>query len=361
MQKRLRLPPKAEEKTLDLDLREAFDRERSHMLRRLRLLGVEWGEPAAHAGGRGTFHELWKLAWKPEFAISLIEASRHGHTVAQAAANLVAERCAREDVALKALIVLLEDALFADLAAAIGALVAAIENRAALASRRAPAAGSAAAAGGRAALRQRTRDRCVAGGADSARAGAARVRRRCRLRRVGIDDEAAQFLHQHMIQADGALGNLANEEYLTGWRESLLKISRNDAAHRRIAGYAVRLLYDAHVIEFDALEKSFALSLSPGSPPAEAAAWTEGFLSGSGALLIHDDKLLGLLNNWLQQYRRDALHAGVAAAAADVLAVSSPPSGARSASGSSRPAAAARVGPSTAISMSRRRARSCRF
>ena len=63
LQKRLRLPPKAEEKTLDLDLREPFDRERSHLLRRLRLLGIEWGEPATHhSGGRGTFHELWQIA-----------------------------------------------------------------------------------------------------------------------------------------------------------------------------------------------------------------------------------------------------------------------------------------------------------
>ena len=298
LQKRLRLPPKAEEKTLDLDLREAFDRERSHMLRRLRLLGVEWGEPAAHAGGRGTFHELWKLAWKPEFAISLIEASRHGHTVAQAAANLVAERCAGEDVALKALIVLLEDALFADLAAAIGALVAAIENRAALASdvhqllEALPPLVAVQRYGN-------VRETDVSLVAQILHGLVPRVFVALPPAAVGIDDEAAQFLHQHMVQADGALGNLANEEYLTGWRESLLKISRNDAAHRRIAGYAVRLLYDAHVIEFDALEKSFALSLSPGSPPAEAAAWTEGFLSGSGALLIHDDKLLGLLNNWL--------------------------------------------------------------
>ncbi len=298
LQKRLRLPPKAEEKTLDLDLREAFDRERSHMLRRLRLLGVEWGTPAAHSGGRGTFHELWQIAWKPEFAIALIEASRHGHTLAQAAANLIAERCARENVALKALIVLLEDALFADLAAAIGALVVAIENRAALAAdvhqllEALPPLVAVQRYGN-------VRETDVSLVAQILHGLVPRAFVALPPAAVGIDDEAAQFLHQHMVQADGALGNLANEEYLAGWRETLLKVSRNEAAHRRIAGYAVRLLYDAHVIEFDALEKSFALSLSPGNPPAEAAAWTEGFLSGSGALLIHDDKLLGLLNAWL--------------------------------------------------------------
>jgi hypothetical protein len=299
LQKRLRLPPKAEEKTLDLDLREAFDRDRSHLLRRLRLLGVEWGEPAAHSGGRGTFHEVWKIAWKPEFAIALIEVSRHGHTVAQAAANLVAERCAADGATLKALIALLEDALFADLAAAIGALVAAIENRAALAAdvhqllEALPPLVAVQRYGN-------VRETDVSLVAQILRGLVPRVFVALPPAAVGIDDEAAQLLHQFMVQADGALSTLANEEYLAGWREMLLKISRNDAAHRRIAGYAVRLLYDAHVVEFEALEKSFALSLSPGNPPAEAAAWTEGFLSGSGALLIHDDKLLGMLDAWLR-------------------------------------------------------------
>ncbi|MES1263363.1 MAG: DUF5682 family protein, partial [Peristeroidobacter soli] len=299
IQKRLRLPPKAEEKNLDLDLREAFDRDRSHLLRRLRLLGVEWGQPAPQAGGRGTFHELWKLAWKPEFAIALIEASRHGHTVAQAAANLIAERCAADDVPLKTLVDLLEDALFADLAAAIGALVAAIENRAALAAdvhqllEALPPLVAVQRYGN-------VRETDVSLVSQILQGLAPRIFVALPPAAVGIDDEAAQFLHQRMAQVDGAFGNLGNEEYLTGWRDALLKISRNDAAHRRIAGYAVRLLYDAHVVDFAALEKSFALSLSPGSPPSEAAAWTEGFLSGSGALLIHDDKLLGLLDSWLR-------------------------------------------------------------
>jgi len=299
LQKRLRLPPKAEEKTLDLDLREEFDRDRSHLLRRLRLLGVEWGEPAAHSGGRGTFHEVWKIAWKPEFAIALIEVSRHGHTVTQAAANLVAERCAADGATLKVLIALLEDALFADLAAAIGALVAAIENRAAMAAdvhqllEALPPLVAVQRYGN-------VRETDVSLVAQILRGLVPRVFVALPPAAVGIDDEAAQLLHQFMVQADGALSTLANEEYLAGWREMLLKISRNDTAHRRIAGYAVRLLYDAHVVEFEALEKSFALSLSPGNPPAEAAAWTEGFLSGSGALLIHDDKLLGMLDAWLR-------------------------------------------------------------
>ena len=40
-------------------------------------------------GGQGTFWEDWRLAWQPEFAVDLIEASGYGTTVAQAAAAKV--------------------------------------------------------------------------------------------------------------------------------------------------------------------------------------------------------------------------------------------------------------------------------
>jgi hypothetical protein len=298
-QKRLRMPPKAEEKTHDLDLREPMDRDRSHLLRRLRLLGVEWGKPGAHKGGRGTFHELWQVAWKPEFAIQLIEMSRHGHTVAQAAAGVIAERCATEDTALGALIALLEDALFADLADAIGVLVAAVENRAALSC---DVHQLLAAVPPLVAVQRygnvRETDMSMVG--EILRGLVPRVFVALPPAAVGIDDDAARALHAGVVAADGAIANLADEGFTAGWRETLLRISRNDAAHPLLAGHALRLLYDAQVVEFGALERSFSASLSPGNPPAQAAAWAEGFLSGSGAILIHDDKLLALIDRWLR-------------------------------------------------------------
>jgi hypothetical protein len=131
LQKRLRMQPAAEEKTFDLDLREPMARERSHMLRRLRILGVEWGKLAPHvAMGKGTFHEVWQVRWEPEFSVTLIEASRHGHTLEQAASSVLAERSAGTE-RLAELVELLDDALFADLADAIQPLVGAIERRAA--------------------------------------------------------------------------------------------------------------------------------------------------------------------------------------------------------------------------------------
>jgi len=73
LQKRLRLKPSAEERHLDLDLREENGRARSELLRRLHLLGIGWGEPRTVSGKSGTFHEVWILQWRPELSVALIE------------------------------------------------------------------------------------------------------------------------------------------------------------------------------------------------------------------------------------------------------------------------------------------------
>ena len=88
---------------LDLDLREPLDRERSQLLRRLRLLGVDVG----HAGSAGerprhVSRIVAGARGNPEFAITLIEASRYGHTVEQAAATCVdRERSAERHATLR--------------------------------------------------------------------------------------------------------------------------------------------------------------------------------------------------------------------------------------------------------------------
>src|SRR5262249_34522484 len=72
-QKRLRLKPSTEIKTLDLDLRNDTDRTRSALLHQLLLLGVGWGQTQRASGKAGTFHEIWRLQWQVEFVVSLIE------------------------------------------------------------------------------------------------------------------------------------------------------------------------------------------------------------------------------------------------------------------------------------------------
>ena len=69
--------------------------------------------------------------------------------------------------------------------------------------------------------------------------------------------------------------------------------------HGLLAGRAVRLLTDAGVLPRAESARRFAAHLSIGVPAASKAAWADGFLSGSGLLLVHDRDLLSILDDWL--------------------------------------------------------------
>src|SRR5262249_31421859 len=126
-------PPLAAEKIYDLDLRKPNDRERSHLLHRLALLDVPWGEPLEREGALGTFHEIWRLAWDPEYALAVVEAGMWGNTVADAAAARAADAAARAPD-LPSLAPLPDQTLLADLPHAAATVVRRLEEQAALAS-----------------------------------------------------------------------------------------------------------------------------------------------------------------------------------------------------------------------------------
>ncbi len=130
-QGRLRLRPEAAPRDIDLDLRKPNDLARSHLLHRLALLGVDWGTPREGPANIGTFRESWRLTWRPELDLAVIEAGMWGGTVAAAAADLARSR-ATGTASLEELTVLLERCLLADLGDALPAVLAAVSERAAL-------------------------------------------------------------------------------------------------------------------------------------------------------------------------------------------------------------------------------------
>lgn len=296
-QKRLRLPPSAVEKVHDLDLRQPTDLARSHLLHRLRLLDVPWGEPAGPGGGKGTFHEVWKLAWKPELALPLVEAGRYGNTIADAAGAVAAERAASAD-GLAALTAMLERALLADLPTAVEALVAAVHRRAAVGAdaaqlmdalpplvhvirygdvRKTPVTGVDAVVDAMVAR--------IAVGLPSA----------C----LSLDDDAAEALFEHLVAMDRALALLARPDHLGAWRGALLRVVDLPGVHGVVAGRAFRLLLDAKAFGPEETDRRLRFALSSGVEPAEAGAFLEGLLADSGLLLVHDTALWGHVDAWL--------------------------------------------------------------
>ncbi|MEV7006460.1 DUF5682 family protein [Streptosporangium sp. NPDC051022] len=358
-QRRLKLKPEALDRAYDLDLRKPLDLERSRLLHRLRLLGVGWGTPQ-ESRSKGTFRESWTLAWRPEFDIDLIEASAWGTTVPAAASARVRDLAAggvtsaarstpgeggtpgapgaaggqgtggaggqpgraggqgggsggpggaggvvSAGVSLAALTGLVERCLLADLPDALPYVLDALSERAALDGdvthlmaalpamvraqrygdvRGTPATGLAVIVD---ALLSRI---CVGlGGAVT-----------------GLDDDAARHLLGHLDAVHAAVallreapGGGAEETPQGRWLTALRGVSGRADLHGAIEGRLTRILLDAGDLDADRVGALMTKAMSPGHPPARAAAWIEGFLSGGGLLLVHDARLLALVDEWL--------------------------------------------------------------
>jgi hypothetical protein len=118
---------------------------------------------------------------------------------------------------------------------------------------------------------------------------------------ASLNDEAAADMEQHVRATHAALELLEDAAHTTDWHAALRRIIEQESVHGLIRGRCARLLLDARALSTDDLASRLGLTLSRGNDPAQGARWLEGFLSGSGLLLIHDDKLLGLIDAWVSQ------------------------------------------------------------
>jgi hypothetical protein len=81
----------------------------------------------------------------------------------------------------------------------------------------------------------------------------------------------------------------------------LRKLAARDTVPGLLRGRSVRLLLDDGALDTDEAARRMGLVLSPGTEPADAASWIEGFVGGGsgGLLLVHDERLLALVDAWL--------------------------------------------------------------
>lgn len=301
-QKRLRLKPAAAVTALELDLREPTGRERSQFLHRLGILDIPWGRKEEATKGKGTFKENWQLEWKPEFAVAMIDAARFGNTTELAASGAIADRAVA--ATLEALCALLESALLADLPAAATALLARISAEAARGDDVLRLA-NAVPALARLARYGSVRQTDAAAVVEILDGFSARVHVGLPGAVAGIDDEAAEAWRRAVGDYHAALG-LIESEWLEDWRVTLRKLLGSAATHALLAGMSARLLLDGGHLEAEEAAKELGLALSRGQEPARAAAWIEGFLAGQGAVLVHDERLLPLLEDWVAGLAEEA-------------------------------------------------------
>ena len=308
-QRKVRLKPSADAQTVELDVRASNGRNRSVLLHRLRALGVSWGSVEEGRGSSGTFRETWALRWEPELTIRVIELSAHGTTVAAAATHRLLER-ATVATALADLVQILDDALLADLPDVVLPVVVRVEAQAAhdpdvvqvidtlgplaRALRYGDVRGTDATA-----LR-----RVFDGLVIRALAGALMA---CR----SLNDDAAAAMVERLAGVQAALALTDHHARRGEWPAVLNLIAERSDVHGLVQGRATRLLHDGGAWKRSQVGNRVSRALSVGTPPAMGASFVEGFVAGSGTVLVHDRELLDVIDAWVSSLAPESFVATV--------------------------------------------------
>jgi hypothetical protein len=301
-QRRLRLKPDAVEQDAALDLRTETGLAKSTLLHRLDLIGVPWGHLIDAEAGRGTFREVWRLAWVPELSVKLAEALVYGITIEQAAAGAaIAQATATAQIAKLADLV--RRCLLADLPVAADRCIALLQAAAVSAvdvaslMRAVPSLVSI--------LRYGTARKIPLEALSAlARALVVEVNAGVGLACRNLDDAAAEDIRQAMARFDSALTLLGDAHLISEWNGRLRALV-DDFSVPLVAGLALRLLYDRTALDREQVAVMFSRSLSASIAPKAAGQWLEGFLASSAEVLIQDRTLLDLVDSWLGERAED--------------------------------------------------------
>jgi Family of unknown function (DUF5682) len=309
LQKSARLAPAATTTTLELDVRTTNGMRRSTMLHRLLALGVPWGIPEEGRGTSGTFRETWRLSWEPELSIRLVERAGYGTTLESASTAHLIERAERTSGVID-LIGVLDRALLAQLPTAVEPALRRLAKRAATD----PDVGHLMDAVGPLANAMRYGD--VRGTEqDSLRVLFDEFVERILAGTLGafasLDDVAAALAVERLSGVQAALA-IADHPARSERFPQVLTALATSRSHGLVCGRATRLLHDSGVWAPADVERRLSLALTPGTPAAVGASFVEGFLAGSGTVLVHDRELLGVVDVWLSSLTGDAFDGVVA-------------------------------------------------
>ncbi|SFH32463.1 DUF5682 family protein [Pontibacter chinhatensis] len=297
-QKKLRLKPQEGTRLLQLDLREEPGLQKSILLHRLRLLGVHWGEKKA-VSGKGTFKEEWELNWQPELSIHLLEKAAWGNTLEEAATAYVTH-LAGQARQLREITFLLGDAIPAELPLGVAALM-------------------------------RRMDELAASTSDVTELMQAflplvQIKRYGHVRNIksdtltlimdslvaricaglpaacsAIDEETGESIAGLIVRLEQGILLLEEEEYKDVWYATLLELLDTHQANALVCGTCCKILQEAGVLQEEQTAQEFSRALSPGTDPAYASSWLEGFLKNSATTLILDDRIWSILDAWLAE------------------------------------------------------------
>lgn len=307
-QKKLRLSVKAEAEELSLDLRSDAGLLKSTLLHRLCLMKINWGTLLDAEAGRGTFREIWRLAWQPEFSVALAEALVYGVTV-KAASGGMALAQSKKTESLPELAELVRKTLIADLPETSTQIIDHLRAQAvdsvdigSLMNTISPLVQT---------LRYGTaRDIPETELRVLIEALAVEVCAGLRLASYQLDDDSAQALAKQIALCHQSLTLLETPAIQEEWIRQLSLMVHDDLVNPRIAGTALRCLHNDGVMSVDELESRFSWHLN-GQNPEHTASFLESFLGVNAEVLLHDKSILRMIDLWLTSLEPDEFLAAV--------------------------------------------------
>lgn len=294
-----------EAKDLQIDLREEAGMKKSVFLHRMRCIEIHFGELKQQSGRElSTKNEYWKVQWKPEYSLSLIEKGMWGNSL-EVAAMAISRSKAREEESLSGLAKLLHVSLLAQLNGLVPEVVELLKDKAALTHdvkvlmqslpdfsailRYSDVRGT-----DQAALRQIVSQLipriCVALPPIS----------------INASDNEAAAIHQLILSCNQSIQSLNEPDWKQIWLDSLSKLALTGTVHPLLAGGCLRMAFDQKQLTEEILSQQMAFALSEAQGADKAGSWLEGFLHGSGALLLLHPRLLSMIDEWVNMTSTDA-------------------------------------------------------
>ncbi|MEM1218444.1 MAG: DUF5682 family protein [Bacteroidota bacterium] len=284
----------------ELDVRKASNLKASLLLHRLQILNIDWGSLLQESRfATGSHKENWSLKWKPAFALRIIEASVWGATILEAATKRIVSQAESAET-LAAVAEALDLALKAQLSEVIDPLLVFVREQAIATQdfqdllRSVPVLAATWRYGDTRGTDTSAIEEVINGLVPSIAVGLPGA---C----AQLGQEAAKEMQGLLLAMHQVMGVLNRKDLERLWQHGLAGIIAMEQSPPLLHGQSVRLLFDQQYLDEEQVKTWFDWAVSEGQAFAFTLAWLEGFLSGSGLVLLHHRALWDLLNHWVDR------------------------------------------------------------
>jgi hypothetical protein len=283
----------------ELDLRKPLHQKCSAFLHLLLLMQMSWAQKSD--GGprdRGSFKEKWFFYWDIDCEIQLFQWGTRSRHLTDLARELLRERWT-DSYPLKKLIADLEHVLLAELSGISDPLLEQIEKQSATTDELLDIVPATSALFSIAAYGDvRELDKHAIG--KIAIQLHAKICSLIPYQCQNLDDDLSRDLFEAFDRYSGFMRSQTTPPIQQPWQQALSALIENTTTDPRIAAWALRQLLDAEQLETGIFHTHFHRHLSTAHEPEFTAAWLEGLLTGSAALLLYHDALFEAVQDWIQ-------------------------------------------------------------